>query len=383
MKIRSLLIPVVALAGVLGVGSYAAADVPVTRNINVGGGGDGVAALDFFPDAVTIHKGDAIHFANPYEEPHTTTYVPTGMEVPGSRIPNPSGAGLTINPRFYEPTGAPGKATDVDPLRYYNSGVMSKGNSVDVIFSAVGSYKMICLFHPGMELAVDVTGASVTIASQADLDKQGAAQRDAFIASGKAIIAAAQQTKVTDASGVSTWDMQLGATQDQAAVMQFLPVGPLRISTGDTVKWTSITGVPHTVTFGLDAPPSGGTTYSGGNANSGVMWAPGGRDTAGRDLPLAPGGSTYRLMFTKAGTYAYRCLLHADQGMKGTIVVTDKAPTQPSTSLRPPNTGSGGMADAEHGSWLPALLMLSIVGVTLVAAGARMLWKPRARGGAS
>jgi hypothetical protein len=69
--------------------------------------------------------------------------------------------------------------------------------------------------------------------------------------------------------------------------------------------------------------------------------------------------------------------------MKGTIVVTDKAPTQPSTSLRPPNTGSGGMADAEHGSWLPALLMLSIVGVTLVAAGARMLWKPRARGGAS
>jgi plastocyanin len=332
MKIRSLLIPVVALAGVLGVGSYAAADVPVTRNINVGGGGDGVAALDFFPDAVTIHKGDAIHFANPYEEPHTTTYVPTGMEVPGSRIPNPSGAGLTINPRFYEPTGAPGKATDVDPLRYYNSGVMSKGNSVDVIFSAVGSYKMICLFHPGMELAVDVTGASVTIASQADLDKQGAAQRDAFIASGKAIIAAAQQTKVTDAAGASTWNLQAGADPAQTEVMRFLPDRPLNISTGDTVKWATNVFAPHTVTFGdsPEAARAGGSTYNGGNANSGVMWAPGGRDTAGRDLPAAPGGKTYILTFTRAGTYTYVCLLHANQGMTGTIDVTDKAPAQPS-----------------------------------------------------
>jgi plastocyanin len=343
MKLKLFLIPVVALAGVLGVSSYAAADVPVTRNINVGGGGDGVAALDFFPDEVTIHKGDTLHFANPYEEPHTTTYVPTGMDKPQVEMPNPSGAGLVFNP-LLKPTDTSGNATDFDQRTYYNSGVMGKGDSVDVTFSAVGSYKMICLFHPGMELAVDVTGTPVTIASQAALDKQGAAQRDAFIASGKAIIAAAQQTKVTDASGVSTWNLQLGATQGQAVVMQFLPIGPLRISTSDTVKWTSITGVPHTVTFGLDAPPSGGTTYSGGDANSGVM----------NNTGQAPGGSAYTLTFTKAGTYAYRCLLHADQGMTGTIVVTDKAlarPSQPSTSIRPPNTGSGGMAGAGRGLW--------------------------------
>jgi len=382
-KIRNLLIPVVALAGILGACSHAAtADAPVTRTINVGDDGDGVAVLDFLPNEVTIHQGDTLHFADPSLEGHTTTYVPAGMDVPGSRIPNASGAGLTINPRFYEPTDAPGNATDVDPQKYYNSGVMSKGDSVDVVFSAVGNFKFICLFHPGMELAIDVTTTAITTTSQADLDKQAYARRDALIAGGKAIIAAAQQTKVTDAAGASTWDLQAGADPGQTEVMRFLPDRPLRISTGDTVKWTTKVFAPHTVTFGdsPDAARAGGSTYSGGNANSGVMWAPGGRDTAGRDLPLAPGGSTYTLTFTRAGTYTYVCLVHANQGMTGTIVVTDKAPAQPSqpaTSVKSPNTGSAG-----HGPWLVVLLILSIACMVVVVAGTRMLWKRRARGDA-
>jgi plastocyanin len=362
VKIRNLLIPLVALAGVLGAGSYAAAaDAPVTRTISVGDDGDGVAVFDFLPHQVTIHQGDTLHFANPSLEGHTTTYVPAGMDVPGSRIPNASGAGLTINPRFYEPTNAPGKATDVDPLQYYNSGVMSKGDSVDVVFSAVGNFKFICLFHPGMELAVDVTSTAGTTASQADLDKQGDAQRDALIASGKAIIAAAQQTKVTDASGVSTWDLQAGADPGQTEVMRFLPDRPLRISTGDTVKWTTKVFAPHTVTFGdsPEAAPAGESIYNGGNANSGVMYAPNGRDTAGRDLPPAPAGSTYTLTFPRAGTYTYVCLIHANQGMTGTIVVTDKAPAQPS----PPSDDS-----ADH-RIAYALGATAVAALAIVAAG--------------
>jgi plastocyanin len=304
------------------------------------------------------------------------------MDVPGSRIPNPSGPGLIINPRFYGPTDTPGHATNLDTHTYYNSGVMSKGDSVDVVFSAVGNFKFICLLHPGMELGVAVTGAAGTTASQADLDKQGDAERDALIAKGKAIIAAAQQTKVTDASGVSTWALQAGADPGQTEVMRFLPDRALNISTGDTVKWTTNVFAPHTVTFGdtPEALPAGESTYNGGDANSGVMWAPGGRDTAGRDLPPAPGGSTYSLTFTRAGTYAYVCLIHANQGMTGTIVVSDKAPAQPSqpaTSAKPSNTGGGG-----HGPWLLAVLTLSIAGVVVVVAAARMLWQRRPRGGA-
>ena len=385
MNLRLLLIPLVALAGLLGVSSYAAAaHVPETRTIDVGGGGGGVAANDFFPDAITINKGDSIHFANPYEEPHTTTYVPgvpEPMAVPDLLIPNPAGPGVVFNPLAFDPTDTSGNPTDFDPHAYYNSGFQFKDAAADVTFNVVGNYTFLCLFHPGMEFAVDVVGTPVTVASQADLDKKGDAQRDAFIASGKAIAAAAELTKATDqAAGAATWNLLVGATQGQADVMQFLPAAPLKIATGDSVKWTSPTDTPHTVTFGepfnpivtlgefttfspAAALPSGGSTYSGGNANSGLM------DKSGE----VPGGSTYSLTFTKAGTYTYVCLLHADQGMAGTIVVSDKAPVVV-PPIKPPNTGTGGAAGT-HGSWLPTLLLLGIAGAAFVVAGTRAVTK--------
>ena len=390
MKLKLLMIPLVAVAGVLGVSSYAnAAHVPQTRTIHVGGGGSGVAALDFFPDAITIQKGDTIHFSNPYEEPHTTTYVPgvpEPMPVPDLIIPNPSGPGIVFNPLAFDPTNPAANAlTDFDPHKYFNSGFMFKDASTDVVFNVTGNFKFICLFHHGMEIDVSVVGAPITIETQEALDKAGNAQRDGFITAGKALAAAVTQTKVTDAGGASTWDLQAGATQGQADVVQFLPAGPLQINTGDSVKWTSITDTPHTVTFGepfnpfatigqyttfspAAALPSGGSTYSGGSANSGLM------DKSGQ----VPGGSSYTLAFTKAGTYTYVCLLHANQGMTGTIVVSDKAPApaqQP--AIKPPNTGTGGTAGTD-GSWLPALMLLRVAGVALVAAGVRTTVKHEA-----
>ena len=82
---------------------------------------------------------------------------------------------------------------------------------------------------------------------------------------------------------------------------------------------------------------------------------------------------------TKAGTYTYVCLLHADQGMAGTIVVSDKAAAAPSSPgpIKAPNTGTGG-ATRTGGSLLPALLMLAIAGVGLAAAGTRVAVKDEA-----
>jgi plastocyanin len=229
-----------------------------------------------------------------------------------------------------------------------------------------------------------VKGTPVTIATQADLDKKGDAQRDAFIASGKAIAADAPLTKVTDASGAATWSLQIGATQGQTDVMQFLPPGATNISTGDTVNWSTNTETPHTVTFGTQvnpimtfgqntgfnpaaALPSGGSTYNGGDANSGLM------DAAG----ALPGGTSYSLTFAKAGTYTYVCLLHADQGMAGTIVVSDRASAQSAPPIKAPDTGTGG-ANRTGGSLLPALLTLGLAGVALAAAGARVAAKEEA-----
>lgn len=381
MKLRLLLIPLVAAAALFGVSSYASAGhVPTTRNINVGGGGSGVAANGFFPNEVTIQKGDTLHFANPYEELHTTTYVPgtpQPIAVPDVVIPNPSGPGVIFNPLAINPSNAASTTTVFDPHAYYNSSLLFKGEAADVLFDTVGSFKFLCLFHRGMELAVNVSGTPIAIASQADLDKKGAAQRDAFIASGSAIAAGSELTKVTSASGASTWSLQAGATQGQVDVMQFLPPGATRISTGDTVKWTTTSDTPHTVTFGTQvnpimtfgqntgfnpaaALPSGGPTYSGGDANSGLI------DDSGE----LPGGTSFSLTFTKAGTYTYVCLLHSDQGMAGSIVVSDKASAEPAPPIKPPNTGTGGAAGTGS-SWLPALLLLGLAGAALAAAGAR------------
>lgn len=388
MKLKLLLIPLVAVIGVLGVSSQASANhTPQTRTITVGGGADGVAANDFFPDVVTIQKGDTIHFSNTHNEIHTTTYVPgvpEPMPVPAFVIPNPSGPGVVFNPLAFDPTNpAAGAVTDFNPHKYFNSGVMFKDASSDVIFNVVGDFKFLCLVHEGMEFNISVVGTPVTIDTQDAIDKVGKSQSDAFITAGNAIIAAATQTKVTDASGTSTWDSQVGVTKGQVDVLEFLPAGPLNISTGDSVKWTTITGTPHTVTFGepfnpivmfgqyttfspAAALPSGGATYSGSN-NSGLM------DASGQ----LPGGTSYTLTFTKAGTYTYICLLHGDQGMDGTIVVSDKAPAPAPMPIKAPNTGTGGSAGGD-GSWLAALLILSVAGVALVTAGARTAVKNEA-----
>ncbi len=406
MKLKLLLVPVLALAGLLGLSSIAnaapSADSPVSYTVNVGGGGSGIAANQFFPTSITIHKGDSIHFVNPYEEPHTVTHVTATQDVPDLLIAAPSGPGQVFNPLAVKPTNTSAQAAEFNSNAYFNSGFLVKGQSADVHFNVAEDAKFICLFHPGMEINVTVTADTATLPTQADIDKTAMAQRDALIASGTAIANGVHLTTMTDASGAVTYNLLAGSGQGQADVMQFLPSGPTNIHVGDTVHWTNPVFTPHTVTFlsGAAPPPifvpagdtlapsaqvvlpSGGPTYDGtGIASSGFT------DVTGQ----VPGGSSYSLTFTKAGTYTYVCLLHADQGMAGTIVVgaaagASTAPPPPpppapaqagrTGTIGAPNTGSG--PDAGSGSWMLSLVMLGVVGAALVLAGTRELAKRNA-----
>ena len=411
MKLKLLLVPVLALAGLLGVSSIANAGpsalAPQSYTVNVGGGGSGIAANQFFPTTITIHKGDSIHFVNPYEELHTVTYVTGTQDVPELIIPAPSGPGVILNPLATKPTNTSAQAAEFDPNAYYNSGLVMKGQSADIHFNVASdtanppaapqseaAFKFICLFHPGMQINVKVTSQTIDLPTQADIDKTAMAQRDALITAGTAIANGVQAAKVTSASGAVTQDLLAGSGLGQTDVMQFLPAGPTKIKVGDTVRWTSPVFTPHTVTFlsGAAAPPiivpvgdalgispavilpSGGSTYDGtGIANSGFI------DVTGQ----VPGGSSYSLTFTKAGTYTYICQLHADQGMAGTIVVgaaagASTAPVAPpprTGTIVAPNTGFGPDGGSGNGSWTLSLLMLGVAGAALVLAGTRQLAK--------
>ena len=148
-----------------------------------------------------------------------------------------------------------------------------------------------------------------------------------------AIALAALAPAATAADPPVAWQAGVGtSTRDEAVQANaFLPRS-LTVNVGDSITWHLNSGEFHTVTFlsgapapplftiGPDGPeinpaavaPSGGPTYDGtGIANSGLLEK----------------GQQWTLGFTKAGTYAFLCLVHA--GMAGTVKVQDPGTAYP------------------------------------------------------
>lgn len=399
MNLKLLGIPVLALAALLAfssVGSKPASAAGATWNITVGQSGPGIAANDFFPDSVTVRQGDTVHFANPNLEPHTVSFLPSGMAAPALIVPAPSGPPqFMFNPQAANPT-VTGTAT-FSTSTYYNSGLMFKDATADVTFRQQGTFTFLCLVHgPPMSITVNVVGPSATVQTQAQLDATGKAQSDQLIANGVSAASQIRSTKQAQADGSYNWSVQAGGSVLEADLVQFSSPN-ITINVGDSVTWTNPNAVPHTVTFlapGQSLPalvqpspqpagppllliplqtflPAGGPTYDGtAYANSGIF-----------DAVNSP-SNKYTLKFTKPGTYQYHCILHDNQGMMGTITVAGAAaaPAPQPTAAAPggviagPNTGTGPAA-AGSGNWLPALLVLGIAGAALVLAGTRLAWK--------
>lgn len=121
-----------------------------------------------------------------------------------------------------------------------------------------------------------------------------------------------------------TWYVQTG-TQSPNMVIQgmvFLP-GSITIDVGDTIVWRTGSAEPHTVTFNAPAnvqfnpfaPAIGnGSAFDGSQFVSSAAMANVSSEKAG-----FPTEQQFSLRFTKAGTFAYICLVHP--GMGGTVIV--------------------------------------------------------------
>jgi plastocyanin len=361
-----------------------AAPTAQTITIDAGGGENGVSANDFFPDSVTIHFGDTIHFVNPFAEIHTVSFVPAGHTAPDFIIPGPSGPPqFLLNPEAVNPT-SPASPASFDSSKYFNVGLLQKDQTADVIFKSAGTFKAICLVHgSGMELTVNVVAATAPADSQSTVDARATAERNALLQKGEQL---AQQTTLTSEAlpdGSTNWHVTVGGMVDEADLSQFLP-SAINIQVGDTVTWTNSTPTPHTVTFlggsaepqlfnpqpqSAGAPllylnpqaviPAGGNVYNGtGYLNSGFI---------GQGFPT----QTFSVKFTQAGSFAYLCLLHGDEGMKGTVNVA-AGPSAPSPQVvrALPNTGTGGQQAGASEGWPVVIAMgLGIAGVLLLAGG--------------
>jgi plastocyanin len=295
-------------------------------NVEVGAATDSYALqdVDFYPNKITIDAGDTITYRvnGTGLDGHTVTFVPPSQKIPGP-----------LDPKDLVPHGG----TTIDGKKFVNSGVLGGGYppyEVTMLFSRPGIYRILCLFHePAMEstIIVQKTGARYPHDAQyyrdiADSEKWhdlAAAERSVslfpFKPGGTTLAAGVDPGLVRYPPHDSTV-LRYVDTRDAGKVAKS---GNLKIKVGAVVTFVNETSnEPHTITLPkagdhklpnippdppVNAPRGKIAKYDGSQiVNSGTIL----------------GGTRFRLMFTKPGSYYYGCLYHDNTGMVGIITVT-------------------------------------------------------------
>ena len=353
--------------------------------------------MRFYPDKITVNEGDTIVWKLNAAEMHDVIFPPPGQNyvpfVTPEAGPPPA---VVANPLAVASVGGP----SYDGTGPASSGQMSNEppgvQQYKLTFTKAGTYNYLCAIHSsqlpngqvvGMTASVTVQAAGSALAKTPD--QVSADAQAAIAADTQATTAADPQAKqVTPAepgpNGTMLYHISAGYDTQIASYMRFSPTD-LTIHVGDTVQWTQTSAVtPHTVTLvsGGKEPdlvvvqpqqsgppkvmlnpailaPAGGSAYNGtGYFNSGFI--------NGTQDP-APGPRTYKLTFTKPGTYEYICALHDTMGMSGhiTVLAAGSTPGMPATG------GASGQNDSLPIAAGLAALALLLGGVAFKRRSAR------------
>jgi plastocyanin/sugar lactone lactonase YvrE len=321
----------------------------------VGAGEDTVLLNAFLARDITVRAGDTVTWNLGHtDEVHTVSFLSGGPR-PADVIPiegrNPTD--VQLNPQIAFPTRFPGQPVEsYDGTAVVSSGVMSNqpdgpdlppNNVMSVVMTNTGSYDYVCLLHPQMMGTVTVVADNATdVDSQADIDARASAEEAALRAQIDGIRAAgAMVQSEAGPNGTTIWHVQAGPAglDNQLELYEFL-ASELTIQEGDAVMWVNSSPSIHTITFHPGQPqpefifpefqeagppilvlnpltvfpvkPTGefdGTGYR----NSGITSANGG-----------PGGSSFSMTFSKAGSYDYICAIHQELGMEASITVVER-----------------------------------------------------------
>ena len=335
-RLRALVATALVLGLLLSISFAGTAQAATTLNVGVGVGSGTVSGNSYLPGDVTILVGDSIKWTIESDEPHSVTFGNGPAGTPPDEWPV---TGLTGT---VPPPPAPANLTgSYAGSGFLNTGLLFKGSTATVAFTAAGTLPYICVIHPGMAGTVNVV-ASGTTTTQAEADAKATQTRDAIqgAVAGLQASAEAAVTETERADGTSLWSIftaaqgpvgpQPGGGTGYLELLRFIPAS-LSIEEGDTVKWTAPS--VHTVTFPtanqdpstidpFGTPPAGGDTYDGSSFyHSGLLGIP---------APGAP--NTYELTFPDAGTFNYICALHIFLGQTGQIeVAAGPAATAPPT----------------------------------------------------
>jgi plastocyanin len=142
-----------------------------------------------------------------------------------------------------------------------------------------------------------------------------------------------------DGAPPDSWDVLVGGDNPDAAITTYAYwPAVLTIHSGDTVRWSFVSGLEHhTVSFLSSGPPPaayvpgpGSDEYTLGPAwyPIGTIAAKGtfdGSEDASSGAMFGADHPAFSLTFPTAGTYSYLCLLHP--GMQGVVSVVDAGAT--------------------------------------------------------
>jgi plastocyanin len=309
----------------------------------------------FFPAKLSIHAGDRVTYSS--RGFHTVTFL-GGRPAPALFVPTPGGAvytgiadsagspfwfnglpKLSYNVEAFIPFGG----QQIDGSQPVSSGVIVPGDDGKAVkatlaFPKVGTFKLVCLVHPGMTQTVSVKAKRAKVPTAAAVN---ATVRKETAAAWASI------TKLTlTKPPANTVFMGIGG---KATLIGYLPK-TLTVKAGTTVQFVNqAPSEPHNIAFGPesylesfmmatdlfpDAPdspnqvtpvfaygsePPNTYVYDGANHGNGFLAIPL-TDSQPGDPPAGLAKS-YSVKFTKPGTYHFVCLLHGPD-MSGDITVT-------------------------------------------------------------
>lgn len=277
--------------------------------------------LDFYPNSITIDAGDSITYhvaSGAGGDAHTVAYVPPGMKVPSPDDPN------DVNPAG---------GASVDGTAFVNSGILFGGQTFTLHFPKPGTYRILCLFHaPAMVSTVVVQKAGTAYPHTAAYYLHAGTEdlwKDLTAAYNSVTSFPFTWYGTTFAAGIDPGlvhfpppDSTVLRYLNSGATGSIPNAGNITVKVGTVLTWVNETSnEPHTVTFATagqtalpNIPPdpavnvasSGITAYDGTQiVNSGTFI----------------GGQSFKLRFTKPGTYFYGCLYHDNSRMVGIVTV--------------------------------------------------------------
>jgi plastocyanin len=231
------------------------------------------------------------------------------------------------------------------------------GQKFVVTFPTTGNFELVCLVHPEMFGTIHVLANSEILPhDQAFYDEQAEDERSALLddidpptsKSHHSMTGMLSGSVIARTKGVIAGFGEIAATaggQESLSVVRFID-GTVEIHAGDTVEWSNLDPIiAHTITFGTEPAdlfdpscgPSPGCAVSidpdgalhatitgpGQNVHSGFILAALEGYTGGLPVPQLPlfPPTRFRVTFTQAGTYNYKCSLHDSLGMVGKVIV--------------------------------------------------------------